>query len=222
MTRAADKLIIQITQEIASGALRPGDRLEEEVLAQRFGVSRTPIREAIRSMVGRGLLEAKPRKGAIIRTLTSKEVLDLFEVAAELESMACRLATSSLTEANAQRIQACVKQCHDMAQANDRAKYSIANLDFHASIQAACSNQWLVDHLQHIGMHLNIYRSIPYDLRGRLKKSAQEHQAICDAILGGDGELASQLMRDHMMLQGQRLPAIIDFMEKNHRELVAS
>jgi DNA-binding GntR family transcriptional regulator len=218
MTRAADKLITLITEEIASGALRPGDRLEEEVLAQRFGVSRTPIREAIRSMVGCGLLEAKPRKGAVIRRLTLKEVLDLFEVAAELEAMACRLAATSLTEGHAQTIQAYVRQCNEMALADDRRKYSIANLNFHASIHAACGNQWLIDHLQQIGMHINTYRSIPYDLRGRLKKSTEEHIAICEAILQGDGETASLLMRDHMMLQGKRLPALIEFMEKNKPE----
>lgn len=218
MTRAADKLITQITEEIASGVLRPGDRLEEEVLAQRFGVSRTPIREAIRSMVGCGLLEAKPRKGAIIRRLTLKEVLDLFEVAAELEAMACRLAATSLTEAHAQNIQDHVKHCDEMAKADDRRKYSIANINFHASIHAACGNQWLIDHLQQIGMHINTYRSIPYDLRGRLTKSTEEHTAISEAILAGDGENAGRLMRDHMMLQGKRLPALIEFMEKNKQE----
>ena len=66
MTLAADKLITQITQEISSGVLRPGDQLEESALAARFGVSRTPIREAIRAMVGLGLLETRPRKGAIV------------------------------------------------------------------------------------------------------------------------------------------------------------
>lgn len=214
MTRAADKLIQQITQDIASGQLRPGDRLEEEVLAKKFGVSRTPIREAIRAMVGRGLLEAKPRKGAMIRVLSAKELLDLFEVAAELEAMACRLAADSLTEAQAQNIKEKLDVCAKAAESNDRASYSIANLEFHAAIHAACGNQWLVEHLQHIGMHINTYRSLPYDLRGRLNKSIQEHTEIYEAILAGDSEKASKLMSEHMTLQGQRLPAILNYMEE--------
>lgn len=80
MTRAADKLITQLTEEISSGILRPGDQIEEAALAEKYALSRTPIREAIRAMVAIGLLETRPRKGAIVRILTAKELLDLFEV----------------------------------------------------------------------------------------------------------------------------------------------
>ena len=118
MTRAADKLIAQITQEISSGVLRPGDQLEESVLAEKFGVSRTPIREAIRAMVGCGFLQTIPRKGAIVRVLTSKELLDLFEVAAGLEGMACRLAAASLTDEHAMIIQDLLEYCEVLAEAN--------------------------------------------------------------------------------------------------------
>ena len=95
MAKTSDLLIEKLTHDISTGALLPGDQLEEAELAKQFGVSRTPIREAIRSMVNSGLLETRPRKGAIIRVLDAKELLDLFEVAAELEGMACRLAATS-------------------------------------------------------------------------------------------------------------------------------
>jgi DNA-binding GntR family transcriptional regulator len=213
VTRAADKLIQQITQDIISGLLRPGDRLEEEVLAKKFGVSRTPIREAIRAMVGRGLLEAKPRKGAIIRILSPKEIIDLFEVAAELEAMACRLAATFITEEQAQQIKEKLDQCTLATKANDKTAYSMANIEFHSAVHAACGNQWLIEQLQQIGMHINTYRSLPFELRGRLQKSTKEHTEIYDAILAGDSETASSLMREHMTLQGQRLPAIIKHIE---------
>ena len=105
MVRASDKLIKQLKHEIFSGLLKPGDQLEEADLAARFGVSRTPIREAIRSMVDCGLLETRPRKGAMVRVLTAKELNDLFEVAAELEGMACRLASEMLTQSDKKEIQ---------------------------------------------------------------------------------------------------------------------
>jgi len=209
MTRAADKLILQITQEISSGLLRPGDQLEEAALAEKFNVSRTPIREAIRAMVGLGLLETKPRKGAVVRVLTSKELLDLFEVAAGLEGMACRLAAAGLTEGHAEAIQKALQNCSSAARSTDKVQYSIANLEFHAAIHAATDNHWLIEQLQHIGIHINPYRSLPYDLLGRLTKSTEEHAVICEAILSGEGEKASELMRNHIMLQGKRLPFVL-------------
>ncbi len=210
MARTAETLVSQIKEEIASGVLRPGDQLEEAALAKRFGVSRTPIREAMRSMVDCGLLETRPRKGAFVRVLTAKELIDLFEVAAELEGMACRLAATSLTETQESAIQSALRQCETAVDAHDVEAYGDANLAFHAAIHAACGNKWLVDQLQQIQIHTNAYRSMPYGIRGRLAKSVDEHREIFDAILSGDGRQASDLMRDHMMMQGQRVPAIIE------------
>lgn len=218
MTRSADKLISQITQDISSGVLRPGDQLEEADLADRFQVSRTPIREAIRAMVSDGLLETRPRKGAFVRVLTSEELLDLFEVAAELEGMACRLAAGSLTEEHARAIKSQLEKCKTAVASNDRKKYSIENLDFHTAIHKASRNKWLISQLKQIGIHLNAYRSIPYDMRGRLAKSVEEHEEIYKAILDGDESKASDLMRNHMMLQGKRLPSMIKFMAQNPQE----
>ncbi|ABM05349.1 transcriptional regulator, GntR family [Psychromonas ingrahamii 37] len=214
MTRAADKLISQITQDITSGVLQPGDQLKESFLAEKFGVSRTPIREAIRAMVRLGLLEAIPRKGVKVRILNTKELLDLFEVAAGLEGMASRLAAYSLTDEHAKVILSKLENCKVAAENEDKVQYSIANIEFHAAIHEATNNRWLIEQLQHIGIHINTYRSLPYNVRERLSKSTEEHEAICKAILAGEGSTASQLMRDHMMLQGQRLPSVLKFFTK--------
>lgn len=214
MARTADKLIDQIKQDIATGVLRPGDQLEEAALSERFRVSRTPIREAVRAMVDCGVLETRPRKGAIVRILSAKELLDFFEVSAELEGMACRLAAMSLTQANASLIKERLEDCRSAAAANDSAGYSSANLAFHAAIHAASGNKALVEQLQQIQMHINPYRSMPYEIRGRLAASLREHEEIYAAIIEGDGVKACDLARDHMMLQGQRLPSIIQSLEQ--------
>jgi DNA-binding GntR family transcriptional regulator len=213
MSRSAEKLISQIKQDIADGILKPGDQLEEAALSQRFGISRTPIREAVRSMVDSGLLETRPRKGAFVRTMSAKELLDLFEVAAELEAMACRVATQNLLQSDVEAIRSGLEVCHEAAREGDAQGYSKANLEFHRAIHKASGNQWLIDQLRQIELHLNAYRSMPYGVRGRLEKSAQEHQEIYDAILAGDGERARVLMHDHMMLQGQRLPSLLQALE---------
>ena len=214
MARTADKLISDIRKEVSSGILKPGDQLEVTALAERFGVSRTPIREAIRTLVESGVLETRPRKGSFVRVLSAKQLLDLFQVAAELEGMACRLAALSLTKENVEAIERGLAKCTQAAEAQNNAEYAMANLDFHTAIHNASGNDWLIEQLRQLQINLNSYRTMPYEIRGRLKKSTDEHKIICDAILSGDGEHACNLMRDHMMLQGKRLPSIIATLEQ--------
>ena len=214
MARTADKLISDIRKEVSSGILKPGDQLEVTTLAERFGVSRTPIREAIRTLVESGVLETRPRKGSFVRVLSAKQLLDLFQVAAELEGMACRLAALSLTKENVEAIERGLAKCTQAAEAQNNAEYAMANLDFHTAIHNASGNDWLIEQLRQLQINLNSYRTMPYEIRGRLNKSTDEHKIICDAILSGDGEHACNLMRDHMMLQGKRLPSIIATLEQ--------
>ncbi|MDC0334818.1 GntR family transcriptional regulator [Amylibacter sp.] len=214
MARTADKLISDIRNEVSSGILKPGDQLEVTALAERFGVSRTPIREAIRTLVETGVLETRPRKGSFVRVLSAKQLLDLFQVAAELEGMACRLAALSLTKENVEAIESGLAKCTQAAEFQNNVEYAMANLDFHTAIHNASGNDWLIEQLRQLQINLNSYRTMPYEIRGRLKKSTDEHKIICDAILSGDGEHACNLMRDHMMLQGKRLPSIIASLEQ--------
>jgi DNA-binding GntR family transcriptional regulator len=214
MARTADKLISDIRKEVSSGILKPGDQLEVNALAERFGVSRTPIREAIRTLVESGVLETRPRKGSFVRVLSAKQLLDLFQVAAELEGMACRLAALSLTKENVEAIERGLAKCTQAAEVQNNAEYAMANLDFHTAIHNASGNDWLIEQLRQLQINLNSYRTMPYEIRGRLNKSTDEHKIICDAILSGDGEHACNLMRDHMMLQGKRLPSIIATLEQ--------
>ena len=214
MARTADKLISDIRKEVSSGILKPGDQLEVTALAERFGVSRTPIREAIRTLVESGVLETRPRKGSFVRVLSAKQLLDLFQVAAELEGMACRLAALSLTKKNVEAIESGLAKCTQAAEFQNNVEYAMANLDFHTAIHNASGNDWLIEQLRQLQINLNSYSTMPYEIRGRLKKSTDEHKIICDAILSGDGEHACNLMRDHMMLQGKRLPSIIASLEQ--------
>jgi DNA-binding GntR family transcriptional regulator len=214
MARTADKLISDIRNEVSSGILKPGDQLEVTALAERFGVSRTPIREAIRTLVETGILETRPRKGSFVRVLSAKQLLDLFQVAAELEGMACRLAALSLTKESVEAIERGLAKCTQAAEVQNNAEYAMANLDFHTAIHNASGNDWLIEQLRQLQINLNSYRTMPYEIRGRLNKSTDEHKIISDAILSGNGEHACNLMRDHMMLQGKRLPSIIATLEQ--------
>ncbi|MEM6547987.1 MAG: GntR family transcriptional regulator [Pseudomonadota bacterium] len=213
MNRVADRLIETLKQEIHTGVLKPGDQLEEATLAQRFAVSRTPVREAVRSLVDSGLLETRSRKGAFVRALSAKELIDLFEVAAELEGLACRLASERLTEQSRELIVLGMETCADAAEREDVTAYASANLQFHRAIHRATGNAWLIEQLAEIETRVNPYRSMPYSIRGRLPQSAKEHADILQAISNGDGTDAARLMRDHMMLQGKRVPLLLQHIE---------
>ena len=209
MTRVADQLIETLRKDIHTGRLKPGDQLEEAALAERFDVSRTPVREAVRSLVDSGLLETRSRKGAFVRMLSAKEIIDLFEVAAELEALASRLAAERLTDDMIPGMQAGLEACQTASDANDIMAYASANLRFHAAIHRASRNERLVEQLAALETQVNPYRLIPYKLRNRLSQSLQEHRDIMQAIVQGDSVSAGDLMRDHVMLQGKRLPLML-------------
>ena len=154
MARVADQLIETLRNDIRSGALRPGDQLEEAALAERFGVSRTPVREAVRSLVDCGLLETRPRKGAFVRVLSAKELIDLFEVAAELEGMACRLAAERLTADKAAALEDALQFCRRAADENNQDDYAKANLAFHKAIHDAAGNNRLIEQIEQLAGHM--------------------------------------------------------------------
>ncbi|MGF1528775.1 MAG: GntR family transcriptional regulator [Candidatus Competibacterales bacterium] len=209
MSRTADKLVDVIRADILGGVLKPGDRLEENDLADRFSVSRTPVREALRTLTNNGLIEIRPRRGAYVRQLSASEIIEMFEVAAELEGMAGRLAAKATTKTQARAIESACQACRGAADANDAATYAALNEQFHTTIHVASGNSYLCKQLEVIEARLQIYRRLPFEVHGRLQVSAGEHEAITAAILSGADKDADDLLRDHMMLQGQRLPALL-------------
>ena len=127
--------------------------------------------------------------------------------------MACRLASDLLTRSGKKDIEAGLEMCRAAAKAEDIPTYAKANLAFHAAIHKASGNAWLVDQLDQIQARINVYRLMPYEVVGRLEKSLTEHREISDAIFTKNGALANTLMRDHMMLQGARLPTLLKALE---------
>ena len=157
----AERLIAAIQTDIFTGALRPGDRLDENALAQRFEVSRTPIREALRSLIDGGLLEALPRRGAYVRRLSASEVIEMFAVAAELEGMAGRLAANVATVEQAALIGRACRACREAADRADPVAYGDLNERFHEAIHAASGNSYLMQQLKIVEDRLQIYRRLP-------------------------------------------------------------
>ena len=138
------KLKDALEDDIISGRLRPGQRLDEVSLAERFGVSRTPIREALIQLSASGLVDIRPRRGAQVVLLGPRELVESFELMAEIEASCARLAASRMGDAEAEAIAAAHDACRDAVAASDDAAYYPANASFHAAIYAATGNRVLL------------------------------------------------------------------------------
>lgn len=207
--RRADALKDQLEQDIVTGSLRPGERLDEQGLAARFGVSRTPIREALMQLAAAGLVTLQPRRGAFVATLSLKEIVERFEVMAALEGACGALAARRISDGERQELLAAHEACVREAAGGSSDAYYYANERFHHLIYAACHNAYLAEQARQLHDRLKPYRRLQLRARSRVASSLAEHQGIVDAILAGDGDKAERLLKDHILIQGERLADFI-------------
>lgn len=204
MTTHAATLREQIEEMIAVGDLKPGQHLDETELAARFGVSRTPIRETLIQLSSMGLVVIRPRRGAIVAELGPQQLVEMFEVMSELESTCGRLAARRMTIEEQQALLAAHQACEAAMTAQEPDDYYYKNEIFHEAIYAGTHNQFLIEQTRNLYRRLRPYRRLQLRVRDRLANSYHEHDAVVRAIIDGDGELAARLLREHVMIQGQR------------------
>jgi DNA-binding GntR family transcriptional regulator len=203
--RRADLLRDQLEQDIVMGAFRPGERLDEQSLAARFNVSRTPIREALQQLASAGLVTAQPNRGAFVASLGVRDVVERFEAMAALEGMCGRLAARRISDSERRALTDAQEACAREAARGDADAYYYENERFHNVIYDACHNAFLAEQARLLHKRLKPYRRLQLRLRNRIPASLKEHQSIVDAILDGDGERAEQMLREHVLIQGERL-----------------
>jgi DNA-binding GntR family transcriptional regulator len=194
----------EIEEMIAVGTLRPGQHLDETELAERFGVSRTPIRETLIQLSTMGLVVIRPRRGAIVAELGPQQLVEMFEVMSELEATCGRLAARRMTPAEQATLIAAHQACQDALDAQEPDAYYYKNEIFHEAIYAGSHNQFLIDQTRALYRRLRPYRRLQLRVRNRLAKSYDEHDGVVQAIVAGDGDRAAMLLREHVMIQGQR------------------
>lgn len=204
VTRRSEQLVDEIEERIVTGDYRPGTRLDEQELADAFRVSRTPVREALIQLAAAGLVELRPRRGAIVAELSPQGLCEMFELMAELESMCCRLAARRITEAEQQALIEAHEACKAARDAHDPDAYYRLNEVFHRRIYEASHNGFLTEQAIALHRRLRPYRRLQLRVRNRVDTSYREHSGIVDAILAGDGELAAERVRAHVTVQGER------------------
>ena len=198
-----------IEEEIAEGRLRPGERLEEVDLARRYGVSRTPIREALKQLAAIGLVASQPRRGTVVARLSPAELVEMFDVMAELEGMAGRLATRRWNAEDAARLAAAHEACGAAAARDDADAYYSENERFHEAIYQASHNAFLAGECVALHRRLRPYRRLQLRVGNRIADSYREHGAIVAALLARDAAAAQSLLRDHIVVQGDRFADLI-------------
>ena len=196
----AEKLAIAIADGILDGTLKPGLRLDEASLAEQHGVSRTPVREALRQLKMSGLIDVRPRKGAVVSKATPDQIENLFVAMAEMEATCARLAAMSMTPVERRRLQARHDAMAALAASGDPDAYSNANVDFHSAIYAGAHNAPIAEFALALRRRVGPFRRAQFRVEGRLSRSVQEHDAVVRAILSGDAAGAHAAMLHHVSL----------------------
>jgi DNA-binding GntR family transcriptional regulator len=207
--RRAEALRDQLEQDIVTGRFKPGERLDEQSLAKRFGVSRTPIREALMQLASIGMVDLQPHRGAFVASLSLKEIIERFEMMAALEGMCGALAARRITDEQRTNLVEAHKACAEAAKSGSMDAYYYANKSFHQAIYEACNNSYLAEQARQLHTRLQPYRRLQLRARHRVSNSFDEHQSIVEAILAGDSAKAERQLRGHVLIQGERLTDFI-------------
>lgn len=198
-----------IESEILVGDLRPGERLDEASIAARFGVSRTPVREALVQLASAGVVELRPHRSAIVTKLSPERLVEMFDVMAGLEGLAGKLAARRSSTQDIERLRAAHERCQSAAEKNDADEYYYENEEFHKAIYAASHNEFLAEQCELLHRRLKPYRRMQLRFRNRIATSLTEHEEIVLAITNGDSERADHVLQMHIRIQGERFGDLI-------------
>jgi DNA-binding GntR family transcriptional regulator len=188
-------------------------RLDERALSESLGVSRTPVREAMTLLEQEGFLRMVPRRGIYIVRKSKREIVEMIQMWAALESMAARLATLHATDEEIARLRHMFDQFRDSTPAEHIAEYSDANIAFHQSIVQLSKSQIILDTIKNIFIHVRAIRRMTISQSDRASRSIVDHLRIIEALEKRDTELAERLVRDHSLGLAAFVEANCDFLD---------
>ncbi|MDA8413989.1 MAG: GntR family transcriptional regulator [Desulfobacteraceae bacterium] len=200
-----EKILEHIRDAIISGTLKAGSRVSEPELADRYGISRTPIREAFRQLESEGYLTVIPRRGAVVSEFSQKDVEDFYAIKSILEGYAARQACNRLTDKELDKLQANNDKLSELADHNDIKTFFKIHNDFHDMFIKAADNERLRELITSVVTRFQRLRFMSLSLPGRMKIAVQEHEKIIDAFRRKDAEAAELLVRKNAEYGGRVL-----------------
>ena len=195
-TTLAAQIYERLANQIIVGKLQPGYRLDEQSLATQFGVSRTPVREALRELGARQLIDLVPRRGGVVSQLSNEKLIDMLEAECEVEGLCARLAAHRMSTMEKSHLQ----ELHEHAAQRDKLSgYFELNKEFHDLVCSGAHNSTLDTTARDLRFRLSPFRrpEPQSDVKAVIARSTKEHTAIVNAIVMGDAEAAYEAMRGH-------------------------
>lgn len=187
-----------LREAIINAILKPGERLMEIQLAEEMGVSRTPVREAIRKLELEGFVVMVPRKGAYVAGISMKDIADVFEIRAAMEGLAAGLAAERITEDELEQLERILVKVGECVKNNDLEKLIEVDTEFHDTLYKACRNERLVQIVSNLREQIQRFRTASLSTPGRMQFALQEHKKIVEAVSDRNVELAQALAREHI------------------------
>ncbi|MAM61323.1 MAG: GntR family transcriptional regulator [Maritimibacter sp.] len=205
----AQTVRLALEDDIFAGRLAPGASLDEEALARRFSVSRTPVREAMLQLIQSGLVEKRPRQGAIVAQIDLSDMIRLFEVMSELEGICAKFAARRMTPQERTALRKLHEASEAAYKANKDDEYYHLSRKFHLMVIEGTHNHELIETTNRLGIKLVPYRRFQLSYPGRSENNLRDHEHIMEAICAGDYEKAADLFRKHTNVQGDVLAEYI-------------
>jgi DNA-binding GntR family transcriptional regulator len=189
----------RLRSRIFAHELAPGAWIDEQALAEEYGISRTPLREALKVLAAEGLVTLKPRRGCYVTELTERDLDEIFPVLALLEGRCACEAAQKASEADLKRLDKLHEDLEKQAGRGDIVRFFEANQAFHRAVQDLAGNRWLSQVIADMRKVLKLTRHQSLRLEGRVEQSLKEHRAILAALRKGDAARAEQRMREHLL-----------------------
>jgi DNA-binding GntR family transcriptional regulator len=195
-----DQMVRAIADRIVTGVMRPGEKLDEVSLANRYDVSRTPVREALGQLAAMGLVDRRPNRGAIVAVVKPDHLASMFEGMAELEAICARFSAQRMTAQERRSLEIEHRAAAQLVAQRQEADYELFNSDFHTRLYRGAHSPHIYELVTSTRSRLAPFRRAQFRLEGRLEKSWKEHDLIVAAVIRGDAEAAGQAARNHVTL----------------------
>ncbi|NRT76057.1 GntR family transcriptional regulator [Clostridium beijerinckii] len=189
----------RLRKAIMNGSFQSGDRLVETSIAEGMGVSRTPVREAFRQLEIEGLAENVPRKGTIVKGISKRDILEIYQIREVLEGLAFRLACANISRERILELREMLLKMEQSINNNDIKEYWRLHSEFHSSIMYLSNNQRLIDQMKQIYEYLSKLRNFTLVMNKRRSIAMEEHKALIEAFEKKDEILAEQIGREHTL-----------------------